>query len=433
MRKRLYVAMGAIAIMTTSLAVRARHDTAPPALTRDDEPGGTVADAKLASSNPDEYAWQLFFFINRQASDRAAGVPDSQEATFLDDKPGAAVVWEGWALASGDQESEVFNGCLPKPWKALTNRQAIPGTALSLNLTELVDKKLSKSAGQNTSRHPDQHFINPKGLIENEVEIRYNQETYETIVQNQLWSREFINRKVQEEQTFGEKEFVTFPVGAKAVKAAWVELCGGGVSCPEMSRYHWREATDVTGTHIYGLAALHIMTKEKGMPNWFWADFIHVDCFHGQAPCLFPTPKPHVGDLNDSTAGSDGIRRETRGSAWENYRLMGTETAFTSDGHDNELSDPRIETNESNPSSCITCHDYASTRPIKATDVPTENLPVLQPDKLKILGEPDERVLNGSAPGDRSAGQKPAREYIQSDFLWSMDLLSQSQQSCPVK
>ena len=44
------------------------------------EPGGAASDASLALSDPDEYAWNLFFFINRQALPGFAGVADGSKS-----------------------------------------------------------------------------------------------------------------------------------------------------------------------------------------------------------------------------------------------------------------------------------------------------------------------------------------------------------------
>jgi hypothetical protein len=268
--------------------------------------------------------------------------------------------------------------------------------------------------------------IPPRGL-ELQVEIRYNQELYEEILKDDLWSREGINKKVLAAKTANRGEFITFPPGAKAIKAAWVELCNGGASCADQNRYHWRQVTNITGTHVYGLAALHIMTKEKNMPNWFWADFIHVDCLHGQGACPYPTPKPFVG-----TASSDGVRPETSDSIWQNYRLMGTQTAFTTISGNSQLSDPRIESLEKNPSSCITCHDYASTYPIPSSDVPGRFLPTLNSEILSVPGPPNKCILNKDAVGN-FCGHDASRKYIQSDFVWSIEKLAQTQQNCPTQ
>ena len=41
-----------------------------------EEPGGTADATALALSNPAEYAWRLFFFLNRQAKPDTAGQAD---------------------------------------------------------------------------------------------------------------------------------------------------------------------------------------------------------------------------------------------------------------------------------------------------------------------------------------------------------------------
>src|SRR5215468_965252 len=65
------------------------------------EPGGTPEAARLALTNPHEFAWQLFLYLNRQARAGVAGEVDPTKpsiAQFDADRP---VVWETWALASG--------------------------------------------------------------------------------------------------------------------------------------------------------------------------------------------------------------------------------------------------------------------------------------------------------------------------------------------
>jgi hypothetical protein len=90
------------------------------------EPGGTPADAGLAISNPDEYAWRLFFFLNHQAKAGTAGVADETKK-FGQLDPEAPVVWESWALASPSPNrpnadcNEVYkkDGSKPVDWAAL--------------------------------------------------------------------------------------------------------------------------------------------------------------------------------------------------------------------------------------------------------------------------------------------------------------------------
>src|ERR1700733_1792083 len=71
------------------------------------EPGGTRGDAFRALNDPDEYAWQLFFYLNRPARAGRAGKADWRKK-FGDFDSEGALVWESWALASGGDKSELF-------------------------------------------------------------------------------------------------------------------------------------------------------------------------------------------------------------------------------------------------------------------------------------------------------------------------------------
>src|SRR5438477_7316842 len=114
----------------------------PQASVENTEPGGTKADSDLAQSNPDEYAWRLFFFLARQAQTGTAGFPDPSKHTFLQYSPDAADVWETWALASGvNNQSEVFKckAVEPAAWDKLPRpKDAFSKLVLSRNLTDSV-------------------------------------------------------------------------------------------------------------------------------------------------------------------------------------------------------------------------------------------------------------------------------------------------------
>src|SRR5690242_7582827 len=71
------------------------------------EPGGTAEAARLAAQEPDEYAWRLFLFINRQALPGLAGAVDPRKASVRDYDDDRDVVWQSWALVSSDP-NEVF-------------------------------------------------------------------------------------------------------------------------------------------------------------------------------------------------------------------------------------------------------------------------------------------------------------------------------------
>jgi hypothetical protein len=75
------------------------------------EPGGDAISSQMAQFNPDEFAWQLFLYMNHPAKSGVAGVADP--AKHFGDDVQLPVVWETWALESGsngdaDSHSEVY-------------------------------------------------------------------------------------------------------------------------------------------------------------------------------------------------------------------------------------------------------------------------------------------------------------------------------------
>lgn len=363
-------------------------------LTRNTEPGGTDADECQMENLPSEYAWDLFFFINRQAG-AAAGAPDLSEPTLQSDRPGEAAVWEGWALANeDDQHSEAFP-CLdgpPVPWANLGNRQSSTVPKLTSNLTGIVGKHFGLTPPQSGN-----------------MEIRYNRIVYEKVrvddaANDGLWYQAGISKAITSANN--NSAFVNFDAGAKAVKAAWVKLCAPAqaTSCAykTSNQYHWRVGADGS---ILGLAALHIMSKEE--KGWFWADFINSRCLQPKTECVIPDPQ---GTYVDPTAGSAGGRKETQKTQWANYRLMGVQTPFNAPG----LSDPILENGANNvlfskQTSCATCHFYASTQQFQPQT--TLKLPAFGDTEMFQTGSPQPGVLK------TSSGQQ---EYFQSDSLWSL-------------
>ena len=88
-----------------------------------------------ALTNPHEFAWQLFLYVNRQARAGVAGQVDETRTSIAQFDPDRAVVWETWGLASGldinfgvdppviaANKSEVFKNpaTAPVAWDAWT-------------------------------------------------------------------------------------------------------------------------------------------------------------------------------------------------------------------------------------------------------------------------------------------------------------------------
>ena len=187
-------------------------------------------------------------------------------------------------------------------------------------------------------------------------------------------------------------------------------------------------------TEIWGLVSLHIITKD--LPNWFWADFGHIDCETAAGACADEAPAETP--LRDSTthgagtAGSDGVRKETTGSKWQFYRLRGTQIDFiTPFGVDTILSNPVIE-GTFQKSSCMTCHSYASGA--LASEVPAvgTSLPIIAGvtgvpnagSQSDDIGSPKcERFVTprgGTSGHCTDVFDETPPLYFQTDFLWSI-------------
>ena len=405
-----------------------------------EEPGGTPADAVAASQHPDEYAWQLFLFLNRQAKAGEAGTPDDKEATirdYDDDKP---VVWETWGLSSGlvldsnnnvvTDKSEVFKipATPPVSWDQL-DRTVTP-KILTPNL---------KSLAVALALQPSTHFaefqiqIAPPGTSPADDESRMNRSTYETVRTHRLYSVEGIQAAIAAAKSASNKSVIDFESKSKEIKARWVHLsdCDSNAHCADRNRYHWRSIVVNGQSQIWGLASLHIITKD--LPNWFWADFSHVDCEKAVGACKDESEGAQT-PTRDSTVPSGGARPETQGSKWSNYVLRGTEIDFNlSNGVKNILSNPVIEKGFQN-SSCMTCHAYASAALIGAGGVPNTGTSLAliarktgTPNvgsRSFDIGTPDcwrfytpRNLPTGNCPG---AFDKTQPLYFQSDFLWSI-------------
>ncbi|MBY5884588.1 hypothetical protein HFN49_00030 [Rhizobium leguminosarum] len=382
------------------------------------EPGGDNGATALALSNPAEYAWRLFFFLNNQAKSSAAGVVDETKPFGILD-PGASVVWETWAMASGGDASESYpqNGARPVSWDELKRDKR----------TLTLDRNLEQLSVLSQSKRLKPLFFPTEP---HDQEVRQNRFTYEFIISNEMYHRGGLEALLAKAQVNSSRSQINFPNGAKEVKAQWYPITEA-----DKPRYLWREVKNGDGSATaYGLVALHIITKD--LPNWFWADFGHVDCEVQKGACDPASLKKFLGDdffqeeaktvaVDPTTRGaaapkgSNGVRSETVGTLWQNYILRGTQTEFaTGFGRATILSNPVIENGFQN-SSCMSCHARASVgaRKVGSAGVPSSLLNTLSPGD-PTLGVPD-AALFGAAPGQDSIN------YLQTDFIWSAPFRAQ--------
>jgi hypothetical protein len=354
MRRQRAGALGALLVVLGVCAAgvlapddaRPKEKMAQPGATQ--EPGGTTEAAGLAATQPDEFAWQLFLFINRQARPGSAGVADPKKPTIKDYDDDADVVWESWALSSSDTQpngSEIFlpHGAKPQPWEKLdrVQRATRPGK-LGVNLLLAHQRLLHLDAAALNSDKPLKDLLSPTPVG---VEVRMNRAAFDMIRDNELYSRTGLAAAYQKAQAADNPDFIQFAPAAKAVKGAW-----GPIDDAQKPRYHWRTINGKT----YGLLALHVTTKD--LPLWFWCDFIHADVEPQE-----PGPSQDTTTRGPGAAhGKDGVRDETAGSKWANYRLKGSQTEFTdARGQPTRLGNHVLEGSNVSSSSCITCHAMA--------------------------------------------------------------------------
>lgn len=395
------------------------------------EPGGTDNDAEQALTNPDEYAWQLFLYLNQQAQSGVAGVPDAAKK-FGQIDPDAPMVWETWALASGGpKSSEVYrsDGAPPLPWDKLDR------TKHPLILDVNLEQKMVADQSRRAKIGP--FFFPP---APDNQEVRMNRPAFEGIVQRTMYTRDGLEALLAEAVKQQDRSLIQLDRGAKEIKAQWLVIDDS-----QKARYLWHEIDAPNGTHkTYGLVSLHIITKD--LPNWFWADFGHVDCENQKNACVqqsepaFTCPVDrtthsangflqHPPDCSSGVgpSGKDGVRNETVGTVWANYILRGTQTGFTTTtGTATILSNPVIEAGFQN-SSCITCHARASVGP-RGRDGNgnlSNSLNSLSP------GDPELGVPNPAMYGDYAAFSQPSVMYLQTDFIWSPVFRSQRKKPQP--
>jgi hypothetical protein len=372
------------------------------------EPGGDALSTQMAEFQPDEFAWKLFLFMNHPAKPNVAGVADPAKRFGADQ---STVVWETWALESGSlsndavSHSEVYksDGSKPVDWDNLP--RSMRTLVLEKNIERLlVLRSTSRPVARFDVRSPDNQ------------EVRTNKAMLEFIVSKGMYNLDGLEKAYAQAAMDGDRRYFQFPQGAKEIKAQWNPI-------PEnqKSRYLWRTASSPDGVmRPYGLVSLHVITKD--LENWFWADVGHVDCETQVGACdnqwlaqIFPpnqfvTQEPALTPRKDSTTtGSGGVRADTLGTFWQNYRLRGTQTNFIDAiGQPTILSNPVIE-DGFQQSSCMSCHARATVGKPVGANTSANTLDNSDPQ----IGIPNE-ALFGAGPGLPQTVQ-----YLQTDFIWS--------------
>ena len=385
------------AIIIATFAFAQNLANAQPAI---QEPGGRAVDADLAINNPDEYAWQLFLFINRQAVGGVAGVADPTKSIQQYDAD-VPVVWETWALASGTGSSqtgsEVYKpgGEKPVDWSLLPRGTSAPLKVFSVNTkTLLARRELFTPRDNNLLVFP---------LAPLDQEVRMNQAAYKFVGDNELYYAGGLEAKLSAARSTNNPNLIQFSKEAKEIKAQW-EKMDMSKEQEEKARYHWRSV----GGEIYKLTAFHVITKD--LPAWFWSDFVHVDYEQSNGvkiPSRDSTTRSSPGNPNPPSKGTvEGERKELTNTKWANYRLRGTQVSFVdARGNPVILGNPEIETAFPDQSSCMACHARATIGPLAATKRAST-----------LSGGEDGNV---QPPNPNLFVKDGAIQFLQNDFVWS--------------
>jgi hypothetical protein len=412
---------GVSMITLTFVVAAAMSVTTSTAFSQAREPGGTAEDVKLAVTNPHEYAWKLFLFLNRQARPGTAGEVDSTKNSIQEYDDDKDVVWETWANATGGlflrpgevNTSEVYRdkGADPGPWESLP-RSTVVAKRLDPNTTVLLSNRRFSPTPMpvpDTQGRGIPLFSAPGVTVAGEFEVRMNKSTFETIRKHKLYSVEGLIATFEQAKASKNPRAISFDLDSKEVKAKWIKLTNEA----DKQRYHWRNIDVVNEAgnkvrEVWGLSGFHIVTKD--LPMWFWTDFEHVD----QEPQAIKEGRPSIDPTTrgpSAPMGTHGVRNETKDSKWQYYRLRGVQVTFTDQfGKGIELANTLIEPITSGPSSCMTCHANAT-----ISNESTHNFPGV-PFMIRSLN-PDFRL---GLPDPNAYEQGGEMRFLQTDFLWSM-------------
>lgn len=346
-------------------------------------------DTRAAATFSDEYAWRLFVSLNWPADERARVADPAQP--FGAARP---VVWESWRNSKDVYRED---GEDPGTWDATPVWDGGIGSARF----ETMSLKQFKRP---------MHIVNgvmvpladPIEAAKQLTEIRLNRQTFDYVRDRELYNVEGQVRIFEGGAT------VSFPMGSREVKARWRPITEA-----DRARYHTLRVTLADGsTRLYGLSALHIMSKD--LPTWFWATFEHVDNAARSDGWELKSVDSFScrGARADCSGTPPGIGLE--GTVWQNYRLRGTMTGFVDlGGAPRLLANSDLESGFQGSSSCITCHARASIGVVEG-----------RPGRLGVFIS-DTGDSTALPPGGRRGyvGLPQAawfRHYASLDFVWSL-------------
>lgn len=432
------------------------------------EPGGQPEHTEMAIFRPDDYAWTLFLELNRQANSGKPGKPDLSRNDLRDYEHDIPVLWETWAHASGNSaekcimdgetycknRSEVFypDARKPVPWDKLAKQRrgrleeahghkvgVRRASAKSLerstkgflflsednaideiNELSVRESFVEKAFGSDGVREDSKVAIPcgpPSDMDENlhlitREETLFNRSVYDLIRDSDLYSVEGIESAYRYARDNHLDHIVEFDQSAKLIKSSWARICD-----TDKPRYHWREVDqgeDEEKTEVWGLVAVHIMTKDS--PDWFWCTFVHADW-------------QWVPGSDLATTDTGGVHPKTMGSKWAHYRLHGTQTTpLDSRGRPRVLANPVIES-PALGSSCISCHARSAVALYEEGAIRERRRLFKAVGSMHALSRAPfvKGLVSAEFPSEDEFEywpcqdeNEPTRDYLQADYVWSI-------------
>ena len=150
------------------------------------------------------------------------------------------------------------------------------------------------------------------------------------------------------------------------------------------------------------------------LPDWVWLTYEQTDIGTNTYQYFLKEKGAIVGSnptVNpQASAYNQQLLATTRGTKWQNYRIVGWQTAMTAGGQPTLLANMNIESYFPRTSSCMSCHDMANIGPAA---MPRLNLwNTAGGDIVGRVGQ-----INFAAIARQLA---PQYTFKQMDYVWSL-------------
>lgn len=354
--------------------------------------GSQQASAAMATKDPGNYGWNLFFYTAWPALARQRGTPDPAKRLGQT----GMTVWESWKNTA---ETFLPNGHPPLPWNAA---EVIPPDVAKQPFQPSDSGNIWEDMTGNSEvdGFPAKDNNNQDILYE----IRTDKNAFDYMVRLGLYN---IDGQIKYAATKGP---LSFAFGAMEVKASWRWLDPKDKAGCQAGDYFtanafWAEKDQngkLTGyrTGLMGMTGLHILTKP--LKDWVWITFEQVNNLScTQVTRRDPIPA-NVAALNKKMQGL------LAGTKWKNYELVGVQTSAGPADNPVLLANTQIETAFQSRSSCLTCHAIASIARHKPVN-PADDLRKTFLQRTPPVSPP---YYIGPPP--------PLAPFVSQDFVWSL-------------